>query len=184
MRSLALLAGLLSAALVWAEPLQLPAVDTSAMEPAVREQIGAERRALAEAETRLPAGSPELAEAYGRCGRIHTLYKLNEPARLCFERAARLAPNDARWAYYLGALLQALGDFEAAEPRLARALELKAGDAATLIRLGEVRLQLGRPDEARRAIEAALPAAPAAARFGLGRVALALWDARAAAGHF
>lgn len=188
MRSLALLIGLLSAvlgvALVGAEPLRLPAVDTSAMEPAVREQIEAERRALAEAETRLPAGSPELAEAYGRCGRIHTLYKLNDPARACFESAARLAPNDARWAYYLGTLLQALGDFEAAEARLARALELKPGEAATLIRLGEVRLQLGRPEEARKAFEAALPAAPAAARFGLGRVALAQGDARAAAGHF
>ena len=178
------LIGLLAAPLVGAEPLRLPAVDTSAMEPAVREQIEAERRALAEAETRLSAGSPDLAEAYGRCGRIHTLYKLNEPARICFESAARLAPNDARWVYYLGTLLQALGDFEAAEARLARALELKAGEAATLIRLGEVRLQLGRPDEARKAFEAALPAAPAAARFGLGRVALAQGDARAAAGHF
>ncbi|HEX7185981.1 MAG TPA: tetratricopeptide repeat protein [Thermoanaerobaculia bacterium] len=189
MRALALLAlaGLLSVTLAHAEPLKLPAVDTSAMEPAVREQIEAERRALAEAERRLPAGSPELAEAYGRCGRVHALYKLNEPARACFENAARLAPADARWAYYLGALLQALGDFEAAEARLARALELKPGgdlEGAILIRLGEVRLQLGRPDEARKAFEAALPTAAAAARFGLGRVALAQGDARAAAGHF
>lgn len=193
MIALLALVGLLSVALVWAEPLQLPAADTSAMEPAVREQLEAERRGLAEAEARLPAGSTELADAYGRCGRVHALYKLNETARACFENAARLAPSDPRWACHLGTLFQALGDFAEAEARLARCLELKPGggdlrglEAATLIRLGEVRLQLGRPDEARQAFEAALrtTGTAAAAHFGLGRLALAQGDARAAAEHF
>src|SRR6185295_51084 len=185
--ALPLLAGLALLPAVHARPpdlLPIPPVDTSAMEPEVRAQIEAERRSLAEAEKRLPAGSPELAEAYGQCGRVHILYQINDVARACLENAARLAPADARWTYYLGALLQTLGDFEAAEARLARALELKTSDAATLIRLGEVRLHLVRPDEARRAFEAALPAAAAAAHFGLGRVALAQGDAQAAAGHF
>lgn len=172
-----------------AEPPKLspvPAVDTSAMEPAVREQIEAQRRALDEAAARLPGDSPELAEAYGRCGQLHTLYKLDEPARTCFENAARIAPSDVRWSYYLGFLAQTAGDFEAAEARFARALELRPGDAATLIRLGEARLRLGRLDGARKAFEAALPleGAAAAARFGLGRVDLAREDARGAAGHF
>ncbi|HEV2845672.1 MAG TPA: tetratricopeptide repeat protein [Thermoanaerobaculia bacterium] len=172
-----------------AEPPKLvpvPAVDTSAMEPAVRDQIEAQRRALAEATSRLPAGSPELAEAYGRCGQLHILYKLDEPARACLENAASLAPSDPRWAYYLGVLLRNAGDFEAAEARLARALELRPGDPATLIHLGETRLRRGRLDEARKAFETALPleGAGAAARFGLGRVDLARGDAQAAAGHF
>jgi tetratricopeptide (TPR) repeat protein len=164
----------------------IPPVDTSTMEPAVREQIEAERRSLEEARKRLPAGSPELAEAFGRCGQVHALYKLNEPARACFENAVRLAPADARWAYYLGALLQTAGELAAAEAQLARAVELQPRDPAALVRLGEVRLRLGRLDEARRAFEAALPldGAAAAAHFGLGRVALARGDARAAAGHF
>ena len=164
----------------------IPAVDTARMEPAIREQIEADRRSLAEAIERFPAGSPELAEAYGRCGQLHSLYKLNEAARACLEKAARLAPADVRWTYSLGALLQATGDFTEAEARLSSVLVLRPGDPATLIRLGEVRLQLGRPADARGAFEAALsaPGAAAAAHFGLGRVALATGDASAAAGHF
>jgi protein O-mannosyl-transferase len=156
------------------------------MEPAVREQLEADRKALAEAIARSPAGSEELAQAYGRCGQLHTLYKLNDTARACLENAARLAPGDVRWTYSLGALLQAVGDFEGAAARLGRALELRPGDPAILIRLGEVRLQLGRPDEARQAFEAALktPGTAAAGHFGLGRVALAQGDARTAADHF
>jgi tetratricopeptide (TPR) repeat protein len=166
--------------------LPVPAVETSAMEPAVREQIEAERRSLDDAKKRLPAGSPELAEAFGRCGQVHALYKLNEPARACFENAVRIAPSDARWAYSLGALLQTDGELDAAEAHLARALELRPRDPATLIRLGEVRLRLGRLEEAHKAFEAALPleGAAAAAHFGLGRVALQRGDAKTAAGHF
>jgi tetratricopeptide (TPR) repeat protein len=169
-----------------AQLLPVPPADTTSMEPAVRAQLEADRRALADAIARSPAGSPQLAEAYGRCGQLHTLYKLNDTARACLENAARLAPGDVRWVYSLGALLQATGDFAAAEARFAKTLELRPGDPPALIRLGEVRLQLGRPDEARQAFEAALetPGTAAAAHFGLGRVALAQGDARAAAGHF
>ncbi|MEA2604645.1 MAG: hypothetical protein QOF89_5637 [Acidobacteriota bacterium] len=177
-----LLIGLL---LIGAAPalLPVPPVDTSAMEPAVREQIETERKTL---EGEVKRGSPELAETYGHAGRLYALYKLNDAAQACFENAVRLAPADPRWAYLLGTVLQATGDFQAAESRLARALELKKGDAATLIRLGDVRLQLGKVDEARKAFEAALPlqGAAAAAHFGLGRVTLARGDAAAAAGHF
>lgn len=169
-----------------AQLLPVPPADTAGMEPAVKEQLEADRKALADAISRSPQGSPELAEAYGRCGQLHTLYKLNDTARACLENAVRLAPGDVRWTYSLGALLQALGDFEGAEARLARAQELRPDDPAIRLRLGEAKLQLGRPDEARKAFEAALaaPAAAAAAHFGLGRVALAQGDARAAAEHF
>ncbi|HKV09347.1 MAG TPA: tetratricopeptide repeat protein [Thermoanaerobaculia bacterium] len=169
-----------------AQLLPVPPADTTGMEPAVKEQIEADRKALAEAMARAPAGSEPLAEAYGRCGQLHTLYKLNDTARACLENAVHLAPGDVRWIYSLGALLQALGDFEGAEAGLARAQELRPEDPAIRLRLGEARLQLGRPDEARKAFEAALgaPATAAAAHFGLGRVALAQGDARAAAEHF
>ena len=162
--------------------LPVPPIDTSAMEPAVREQIETERKDLEAAIKRLPSGSPELAEAYGHAGRLYALYKLNDAAQVCFGNAAKLAPVDPRWAYLLGAVLQATGDFQTAELRLARALELKKNDPATLIRLGEVRLQLGKLEEARKAFEAALPLA--AAHFGLGRLTLTQGDAAAAARHF
>ncbi|HEX6861811.1 MAG TPA: tetratricopeptide repeat protein [Thermoanaerobaculia bacterium] len=183
---LAALAVLLAVPSATAQLLPVPPADTAGMEPAVKEQLEADRKALAEAIARSPAGSRQLAEAYGRCGQLHTLYKLNDTARACLENAVRLAPGDVRWTYSLGALLQALGDFEGAEARLARAQELRPEDPALRIRLGEARLQLGRLDEAGKAFAAALgaPATAAAAHFGLGRVALAQGDARAAAEHF
>lgn len=185
---LLLLVWLLAATAALAEPalLPVPTVDTREMEPAVRQEIETDRKSLEEAIAKLPPSSPELAEAYGRHGQITALYKLNEIARICLENATRLAPNDVRWVYSLGALLQNSGDFPEAETRLAHALELRPGDPATLLRLGEVRLQLGRLPEARQAFEAALPTpgAAAAAHFGLGRIALLQEDARAAVGHF
>ncbi len=166
--------------------LPVPRIDTAAMEPAVRQQLETERQALEGAIKRLPPGSPELAEAFGRAGRVYTLYKLDAAAQACLENAARLAPADPRWAYLLGTVLQGAGDFPAAEARLSRALELKKGDAATLIRLGEMRLQLGKVEEAGKDFESALPlqGTAAAAHFGLGKVALARGDAASAAGHF
>ncbi len=187
--TLLILAWLLSAAGAGAGPMTLlpvPEVDTEGMEPAIRQEIETDRKSLEEAIAEFPPGSPELAEAYGRHGQITALYKLDTIARICLENAARLAPADLRWSYSLGALLQTTGDFPEAEAHLARALEIRPGDPAVLIRLGEVRLQLGHLDDARQAFEAALPApgAAAAAHFGLGRVALLQGDARAAVGHF
>ncbi|HEY0554301.1 MAG TPA: tetratricopeptide repeat protein [Thermoanaerobaculia bacterium] len=184
-----LLAWTLSAAVAGTQSTKLlpvPAVDTEGMEPAIRQEIEQDRRSLEKAIAELPAGSAELAEAYGRHGQITALYKLNAIARICLENAVRLAPAELRWTYSLGALLQATGDFSAAEERFVRSLELRPGDPAILIRLGEVRLNLGHLAEARQAFEAALPAsgAAAAAHFGLGRVALIGEDARAAAAHF
>ncbi len=184
-----ILAWTLSTAVAGAQSTKLlpvPAVDTQGMEPAIRQEIEQDRRSLEEAIAKLPAGSPELAEAYGRHGQITALYKLNAIARICLENATRLAPAEVRWVYSLGVLLQATGDFPEAEARFVRTLELRPGDPATLIRLGEVRMNLGHLAEARQAFEAALPApgAAAAAHFGLGRVALLGEDARAAAAHF
>jgi Flp pilus assembly protein TadD len=183
------LAWLLSAVSAGAGPaalLPVPEVDTEGMEPAIRQQIETDRKSLEEAIAELPPGSPELAEAYGRHGQITALYKLDTIARICLENAERLAPADIRWSYSLGALLQMTGDFPQAEAHLARGLELRPGDPTVLIRLGEVRLQLGHLAEARQAFAAALttPGAAAAAHFGLGRVALLQEDARAAVGHF
>jgi tetratricopeptide (TPR) repeat protein len=164
--------------------LPVPEVDTARMEPAVREQLVAERRAL-EAALAGPAGAG-LAAAYGRCGRAYAAYQLFAAAGACFEDAARLAPGDFRWPYYLGTISQLEGDFEAAAARLGRALTLSPGDPAALLRLGEVELLRGRPAAARDAFARALPlpGAAAAAHFGLGRIALAAGDAAAAASHF
>jgi tetratricopeptide (TPR) repeat protein len=155
--------------------LPIPEPDTSLMEPAVREQLEAERRAFAD--------SGASADAYGRRGRVFLVYELADAAQACFENAARLAPTDPRWPYYLGVIHQKRGDFAAAAARFARALELRPQDAPALLRLGEVELQRGDLTAARRRFEAALPlpGAAAAAHFGLGRVALGQDDATTAA---
>ncbi|HYG64684.1 MAG TPA: tetratricopeptide repeat protein [Thermoanaerobaculia bacterium] len=155
--------------------LPIPEPDTSLMEPAVREQLEAERQAF--------AGASNLADAYGRRGRAFLVYELADAARACFENATRLAPSDPRWPYYLGVIHQKKGDFAAAAASFARTLELRPQDAPALLRLGEVDLQRGDLAAARRRFEAALPlpGAAAAAHFGLGRVALGQDDATTAA---
>jgi tetratricopeptide (TPR) repeat protein len=162
--------------------LAVPPVDVSGMEPAVREQVEAARRALAAAPSQ-PAA--EAAATFGEAGKTFLLYALLEAALPCFENAAALAPADFRWAYLAGVAWQRRGDLERARQRLLRATELQQPFPAALCRLGEVELLRGDLDAAVRAFTAALafPGTAAEAHFGLGRAALRRGDARLAAEH-
>jgi len=160
----------------------VPPIDVSAMEPAVREQVEAARRSLAAAPA-LPAA--KAADVHGEAGKTFLLYALGGAAMACFENAAALAPEDARWAYYAGALAQRVGDLERARRHLRRAGDLQAPFPAAIYRLGEVELLRGDLAAADRAFTAALafPGTAAAAHFGLGRVALQRGDASQAVEH-
>jgi tetratricopeptide (TPR) repeat protein len=152
------------------------------MEPAVREQVEAARRALAAAPSQ-PAG--EAAATFGEAGKTFLLYALLEAALPCFENAAALAPADFRWPYLAGVAWQRRGDLDRARQHLLRATELQQPFPAGLCRLGEVELLRGDLDAAVRAFTAALafPGTAAEAHFGLGRAALRRGDARLAAEH-
>jgi Flp pilus assembly protein TadD len=157
------------------------------MEPAVRQQIQEEIAAVTAIVAQPSAGEAALAEAFGRCGRAYAAYELSEAAGECFGKAARYAPKDPRWPYYLGALAQKRNDLDAARASFERALALKPGDPPALLRLGELDLAAGRLDAARARFEALLAADPAwaaAALDGLGRVAMQRGDAAAAIQRF
>ena len=94
----------------------------------------------------------------GQCRR-----ELGEPAsaRTAFERLLELNPESARGHLALGALLASPDpaepmDLEAAERHLRRAHEINGEETGPVVRLGEVTLASGRPDEARTWFEAAL----------------------------
>ena len=94
----------------------------------------------------------------GQCRR-----ELGEPAsaRSAFERLLELNPASARGHLALGALLASPDpaepmDLGAAEQHLRRAHEINGEETGPVVRLGEVTLMTGRPDEARAWFEAAL----------------------------
>jgi tetratricopeptide (TPR) repeat protein len=94
----------------------------------------------------------------GQCRR-----ELGEPARarLTFERLVEVNPESARGHLALGALLASPNpdeplDLEASERHLRRAHTINGEETGPVVRLGEVTLVTGRPDEAREWLEAAL----------------------------
>jgi tetratricopeptide (TPR) repeat protein len=152
-------------------PLAEPALERQ--EEGVRAQLRAARGQL-DALLAAPATTDgELAEAYGRLGRLYFLYDIVDLTVPALENANLLSPDDYRWPYFLAVHQTFEGDLEGAERSLRRVLELRPGDAPSLVRLANVLLDQGRAGEAeplyRRAIE--LPAQRAAALAGLARIA-------------
>jgi len=162
--------------------LELPEVSLpflDGVEPAAREQLDAQRRALDRLRGSPRADREALAEAYGEMGRLCHAYGLGEVAARSYEAAESLAPEAVRWSYLAGVLAQEGGDFEQARTAFERVLARQRGHGPAALRLGETLLALQRPDEARRAFARARDAGERfepAARFGLGRTAQALGE--------
>ena len=186
---LALLVLLLAVSLA-AQPR--PALDTvprpalDALEAPARLQVEQQQAALDAALGKPDLPAPELARAFGELGQLYLLYDLPEPAAACFANAGRLVPADVRPHYYAAVALGETGRFDEAAASLERALALAPDDVPALVRLGNVRFEQNRLDEAERAFQRALElgGAPAAARYGLGRIAAARRDDAAARDHF
>lgn len=149
-----------------------PRPDLSRLEPSIVRQVETLQELV---EERRKAGAPatELAETWGTLGHLYTYYDLAEPAEDAYAIAHRLAPEDFRWLYYLGFLVEDLGRLEEAAEHLRDSLALEPGQPAALVRLGRVELALGRPDAAeehfRRVVE--IDDSLAAGWHGLGEVA-------------
>lgn len=159
------------------EALQpVPRPDLSRLDAAVAEQLGAERERLDALLAADDADPDALAERFGTVGRLYLAYDLRSAAAAALTNAAALQPEELRWHYSAGLVAQRQGDWQGAAERFRRVLELEpqgAVRAAVLRRLGEVELELGRDDDARRRFAEALEVAPdcQAARYGLGEVA-------------
>ncbi len=162
---------------------QVPEPNLDDAEAAVRQQLEAKRDQVAE----LAGGSAaERGQAYGELGLLYLTYSFLEAAEASFANARNLQPDDYRWLYLLGYLLQIQGRLEAAATVLERALELRRDDPPSLIRLARVRLELGSPELAAPLFERVLENDPdsAAALDGLGGVAVAGGDGEAAVAYF
>lgn len=117
-----------------------PEIDPS-LYAAVREAVGQARAAVLRA--------PRSATAWGDLAMLLDAHDLEVDAERCYRRAADLDPDDPRWAYLLGSLLEAEAPAEA-EDLFTRASRLSDGDSLPAIRLAEHRLAR---DDAEGALE-------------------------------
>ena len=140
-------------------------------------------RQLRAAHERLATPS---ADAHGEMGRLLMAAELNDAAEPAFLNALTLAPDDARWTYYLAHVYRRKGDVATAARYFDRTVTLQPGNVAALWWLGVVHLELGQPQDAERHFSRALALQPGAlsAVYGLGRAALARNDYAAAAQYF
>ncbi|MEM7480895.1 MAG: tetratricopeptide repeat protein [Acidobacteriota bacterium] len=163
----------------------IPSVDLDALEQDVADQIRAQRREVEEVLHHPRATNLRKANAYGDMGRVFHAYALAEAAEACYRNALRFAPEDFRWPYYLGYLLQHKSRLEEAITFYRRALELLPVSIAAQVHLGEIYLALNRPEEAKKFFQGALDVGPKepAALAGLGQVALSQKRYNDAAGH-
>ena len=147
----------------------IPTVETRGMEAPVRILIDAVARNL--------EGDRHSAIAWGRLGRVYHAHELYTPALVCYEQAIRLDQDDYQWPY-LAAHAASQVDKDAAVALFEQARERAPRHATVLVAQGELLRQLGRSDDAREALLAALEADDRSsfARVGLARVALVEGD--------
>ena len=164
----------------------IPRPDLSAMEETARSKIESMQRNLAELTARGDVSSAELAEGFGHLGQLFHAYQLLDSAAESYLASHRLTPSDYRWAYYLGLVRNAQGDFESALSFYERALSSRPSDLATMIRIGNALLDLDRAPAAEERFRSLLEIDPqhAAAIFGLAMVASVGGDFQSAVGHF
>ena len=166
------------------EPVPFP--NLSAMEESVRKQLEhfqAELKALSQ-----NPGTPskQLAQAYGRMGKLYQTYDLLEAGGACYRNARQLAPQDFRWPYYLALLYEAEGDFEKSSDHYEKALTLQPNDLAAVLGVARAELDRGRPEAAQKRFEQAMELDPAsaAALVGQGEIAAAARDFEQAVDHY
>ena len=128
------------------ELLPLPLPDLSEMGEAARERL--ELLQVRVADLKTSASDGELAEAYGTLGKYYIAHHLNDAAEVALFNASLLAPDDFRWAYYLGFVYQMVGKLELERDAFERALALRPEYVPAHLRLAELLLALGENEEA------------------------------------
>ena len=159
-------------------PPELPALSFESFEPEIAAQL---RKAYAEARAR-----PQDAELQGRLGMALHAYEQFEFAARCYERAGALAPNEFRWAYFLGIAQAELGRQAEAVRAFQMAQGMRPEYGPLRLRLAEALLADGKQDDSRRLFEeiAGKDGDLAQAWYGLGRIAAAAGDAATAVADY
>jgi tetratricopeptide (TPR) repeat protein len=164
-------------------PVALP--DLSRMSESVRQQIRDGHASLMQKIENGATSAADRANAYGEMGGLFMAAQYLDQAEGCYLNAHALAPEDARWPYYLAHVYRSKSDPAKAAAFFERSLELQPTDLATLVYLGDEYLSLGRAEAAEAPLAKALSLEPrlAVAHFGLGRAALAQKDHARAVEH-
>ncbi len=157
-----------------AELLPVPDLDLSGADRRAREAIESARSDVRRAllDPKVPAG--ELAEAYGRLGGLYHVHEMPAGAGPAYRNARSLDPDHFRWPYLDAWLAQGSGQLDDALAAYRAAQALDPAYPPLALRLGEVKLNLNRPEEAAQHLREALvqPGLEAAAAFRLGQIAL------------
>ena len=165
-------------------PVAIPAL--AGADEDARQQIRAAHNHLTKQSANPAVPHAELAAAYGRMGTLLMAAELNDAAEPALLNAVTLAPDEARWTYYLAHVYRRRGELPAAARYFDRTVTLQPGNVAAIWWLGVVNLALGQPPDAERHFSRALALQPGAlsAVYGLGRAALARNDYATAAQYF
>ena len=155
-----------------APPAGIPHPELAELEPPLAREIEARRAELDALLANEETSAADQAHAFGSLGRLYQAHRLLEPALACYREAHSLDPESFAWAYYLGVLAAGAGDIETARPAFRHALDLRADDAPTLVRLADLELEQAQVDEAELLyVRAAVVDDSAAVAYGMGRVA-------------
>ena len=123
---------------------------------------------------RLARDTPLSADRIGHLGMTYHAYRFMYEARLSYELARTLAPDDYRWVYYQAFLEKAVFDFAASEDLFNVALTFEPDSAEVWAELGDLYLKWNRPDEAAVHLARALELDPTQPVAALGQARLAL----------
>ncbi len=156
-------------------PIVVPVPDISGTEEEVQKMLLSARRDLDEMLRAAVSSERDLALAFGEMGELYHSHHIYVPADPCYRIAARLAPEEFRWPYYLGYLMVQTSQPQRAVVAFQRALEIRPDYAPAKLRLAGVHLDLGQLVEAEILYQATrtVEGLRAAALFGLGRLAMA-----------
>jgi tetratricopeptide (TPR) repeat protein len=142
------------------------------LEPAVAEQLRAQRAAFAGVAGRANVSDRDLAAAYHALARLCHAYEFFDAAEASYANAIRLVPQEAASLHLLGYLYQQTGRYEEALVRYSAARRARPNDLAVRAHLADVYLQLNRLGDARQLFQELVDIFPAVARAGLGEIAL------------
>lgn len=149
----------------------IPHPDTSKMEPQVAAVIHNSHQIL--------LATPNSADAWGKYGMVLDAHILRKPAAICYQRAHEMAPDDFRWPYLLGLVLEHKNFGDAGGLHwLQVAAKLDPNYTTVFIQLGYTLNRHGKLAESIIAYEKALELDPSSSAIlcGLGQAQLSQGD--------
>jgi Flp pilus assembly protein TadD len=146
-----------------------PLPDLTGADPRVARKIEAMRAAVED--------KPSDGETWGRYGMTLDAHRYSQAARVAYQRAAELDPQDFRWPYFLGAVMENEAPADAVR-WLDAAVRLDPGYAPAHVRLARTLEALDRRDQALTHYRDAMRLAPddPMGYLGAGRITLAGGD--------